>query len=191
MADNHKPQSWWQTLPGILTGAAAAITAVTGLLAILVQQGVIGGKDKSASPSRVEAPSPSGTQRISNVPASDPTTHSKDSPKTWAETEAIITASDGTATTIRAETLSNCISVHHALDLASGQSIAFEKMRRFDVLNADARFAANSRAAVVITLLDGRTIKDSVGADCDIFGYNDLGRFEITYQNLKRVEFRR
>ena len=117
MADNHKPQSWWQTLPGILTGAAAAITAVTGLLAILVQQGVIGGKDKSASPSRVEAPSPSGTQRSSNVPASDPTTHLKDSPKAWAETEAIITANDGTATTIRAETLSNCISVDHALDL--------------------------------------------------------------------------
>ena len=110
-ADNHKPQSWWHTLPGILTGAAAAITAVTGLLAILVQQGVIGGKDKSASPSRVEAPAPSGPQRMSNVPASDPTTHSKESLKAWAETEAIITARDGTTTTIRADTLSNCISV--------------------------------------------------------------------------------
>jgi serine/threonine-protein kinase len=100
---------------------------------------------------------------MSNVPASGPTTHSKESPKAWAETEAIITASDGTATTIRAETLSNCISGHHALDLASGQSIAFEKMRSVAVLHVDARFAANSRAVVVITLLDGRTITDSVG----------------------------
>ena len=72
MADNHKPQSWWHPLPGMLTGAAAAITAVTGLLVILVQQGVIGGKDQSAAPSRVEAPAPAGTQRIRNVPTSAP-----------------------------------------------------------------------------------------------------------------------
>jgi len=28
-------QSWWQTVPGILTGLAAIITAVTGLIVVL------------------------------------------------------------------------------------------------------------------------------------------------------------
>jgi len=30
--ESPKPQSWWQTIPGILTGVAAIITAVTGLI---------------------------------------------------------------------------------------------------------------------------------------------------------------
>lgn len=37
MGDEAKTQSWWQTLPGILTSATATITAVAGLLAVLHQ----------------------------------------------------------------------------------------------------------------------------------------------------------
>ncbi|HEY3159689.1 MAG TPA: hypothetical protein VGJ78_12070 [Vicinamibacterales bacterium] len=33
MSDNRSPTpSWWQTIPGMLTGLAAVITAVTGLI---------------------------------------------------------------------------------------------------------------------------------------------------------------
>lgn len=39
MAD-EKPTNWWATLPGLLTAAAAVITAVTGLLLGLGQLGV-------------------------------------------------------------------------------------------------------------------------------------------------------
>jgi hypothetical protein len=39
MAEQPKPQSWWQTLPGILTAAAAIITAITGLVVALHQVG--------------------------------------------------------------------------------------------------------------------------------------------------------
>ena len=39
MAD-EKPTSWWATLPGLLTAAAAVITAVTGLLLGLGQLGM-------------------------------------------------------------------------------------------------------------------------------------------------------
>lgn len=42
MAD-EKPTSWWATLPGLLTAAAAVITAVTGLLLGLGQLGVFDG----------------------------------------------------------------------------------------------------------------------------------------------------
>jgi hypothetical protein len=38
-----KSQSWWTTLPGMLTGLAAAITAVTGLIVALHQAGIMRG----------------------------------------------------------------------------------------------------------------------------------------------------
>lgn len=40
MAEQPTPQSWWQTLPGIITATAAFITAITGLLVALHQAGV-------------------------------------------------------------------------------------------------------------------------------------------------------
>jgi len=40
MAEEQKPQNWWQTVPGILTATAAIITAVTGLILALHQAGV-------------------------------------------------------------------------------------------------------------------------------------------------------
>ena len=47
-ADSNSPpppksQSWWTTLPGMLTGFAAAITAVTGLIVALHQAGIVRG----------------------------------------------------------------------------------------------------------------------------------------------------
>jgi hypothetical protein len=39
MADDSKPQSWWQTLPGILTSLTGTITAIVGLVAVLKQAG--------------------------------------------------------------------------------------------------------------------------------------------------------
>lgn len=39
MAEEQKPQKWWQTVPGVLTATAATITAVTGLIVALHQAG--------------------------------------------------------------------------------------------------------------------------------------------------------
>jgi len=198
-------------MPGILTGIAAIVTAVAGLVGILYQNGVLDGQRKSAlrgdrpktqlvgaasssndatQPARTEAPSALGAGN--NTTNADSNTPPKDSLKTWAESEAIITAKDGVVTTLRAETLSNCISVKHNLTLSSGQDIEFEKMRSFEIVHADPVGTPNARAMMLITLLGGKTIKDNVGAGCpDIFGYNDLGRFSTSFQNLKRVDFRR
>ena len=61
MSDNNKGAgSWWQTVPGILTGIAAVITAVAGLLALLFQNGVIATHGKvtpSQPPSQQQQPS--------------------------------------------------------------------------------------------------------------------------------------
>jgi hypothetical protein len=37
--ESPKPQSWWQTLPGVLTAVATIITAATGLIVALNQAG--------------------------------------------------------------------------------------------------------------------------------------------------------
>ena len=109
----------------------------------------------------------------------------------WAESEAVLTDRNGVATVLRAETLSNCISVNHVLTLNGRQDIPFEKMRRFEVVRVDPTGAPQAKATVRITLLDGRAIEGQIGAGCDIIGYNDLGRFTTYFQELTRVEFRR
>ncbi len=38
MAEQEKPKGFWQTLPGVLTGVAAIITAIAGLIAALSQE---------------------------------------------------------------------------------------------------------------------------------------------------------
>jgi hypothetical protein len=55
MADDE-PTNWWATLPGLLTAAAAVITAVTGLLLGLGQLGVFDAGKPTTAPS-----SPAGT----------------------------------------------------------------------------------------------------------------------------------
>jgi hypothetical protein len=55
MAD-EKPTNWWATLPGLLTAAAAVITAVTGLLLGLGQLGVF----DAGKPATVSGPPTGG-----------------------------------------------------------------------------------------------------------------------------------
>jgi hypothetical protein len=62
-----KPQSWWHTVPGMLTGAAAVITAASGLLLALSQAGWLGGRDAKSGESaqtvaETESPSPAAGQ---------------------------------------------------------------------------------------------------------------------------------
>ena len=62
-----KSQSWWHTVPGMLTGAAAVITAVSGLLIALSQAGWLGGGDKADDAStqtvaETSSPAPQQTQ---------------------------------------------------------------------------------------------------------------------------------
>ena len=94
-------------------------------------------------------------------------------------------------TIVRADTLSNCISVNPTLTLANGQDVPFERMKSFEVLRADPAGPPGAKAELVITLVDGKVIKDEVAANCDVFGYNDVGRFTTYFQKMKRVDFLR
>ncbi len=85
MSEENKTPSWWQTMPGLLTGIAAIITALAGMTAVLYQNGVLGGKEKSSvqgqPPKAVVRPepiSPDSSQPLHpanapSTPSSEPT----------------------------------------------------------------------------------------------------------------------
>ena len=55
LPNQFKPQNWWTTVPGLLTGLAGIVTAVTGLILALHQAGVMGpGKQTSERPLAVQ-----------------------------------------------------------------------------------------------------------------------------------------
>jgi hypothetical protein len=67
MADDAKPQSWWQTLPGILTSITAAITAIAGLIAVVHQ---LSGGSTPPNPQPTAVASPQA--QVTTVPAPAP-----------------------------------------------------------------------------------------------------------------------
>jgi hypothetical protein len=78
MAEEAKPQSWWGTLPGILTATAGIITAVAGLVGAMYQAGFFldAKKASGTEPPPIAKPRVPGEETKRNAPAS-----STDSPK--------------------------------------------------------------------------------------------------------------
>ena len=62
MSEEPKQQSWWQTLPGILTAIGAVLTAVTGLIVALRPN------DQSKMTSVPPSPIPTVTRQAPPVP---------------------------------------------------------------------------------------------------------------------------
>lgn len=54
--DKNDQRSWWTTLPGVLTGAAAVLSAVTGLIVAIHQLGLFSGAP--TPPAAAPAPAP-------------------------------------------------------------------------------------------------------------------------------------
>jgi len=182
MADPQKSASWWQTLPGILTGLAAFITAISGLIALLYQNGFLDNKKEQTRP----AIATTSTSAAEQAPAVSTTTPSR---KPWSDMEAVILGQDGSTTKVRADSFSNCISVNHELTLEAGQSVPFNRMSSFEVLHADDHTSTNAKAKIKIELLNGSAVSGTVEANCDLFGNNDLGRFTTYYDLVRSVHF--
>lgn len=182
--------SWWQTLPGVLTAVAGLITAVAGLLAVLLQTGVLHrrGDPPPALPgdSVQLVPSPRGSSGLSTIVAISPAAL-----RSWEDADAVLTGVDGTTTVLRAPSFRYCISVGQSLTLNGSQEISFERMRSLEVLRADPAGTPGATAAVKITLVDGRTLEGRVDAVCGLFGFNDVGRYDVAIQSLRRIDFRR
>jgi len=190
MPDTPHTTSWWQTLPGVLTALAGFVTAVSGLIALLYQNGVLGHKGDAAAATQASASASVGVSvgaSASVPPAPTP----PQAQKPWSEATAVVVGRDGSQTRLRAESFSNCISVGHDLTLTSGQTVLFERMARFEVQRADDHTSPSPKARLQITLLDGTTVLGTVEANCDLFGYNDLGRFTTYFDQVRLVRFER
>ncbi len=71
MAEEPRPQGWWQTLPGILTATASVIAAVTGLIVALYQAGVLGkaaSTKEGVSPKMAVMPNTAVTPNTGAIP---------------------------------------------------------------------------------------------------------------------------
>ncbi len=197
MPDTPHTTSWWQTLPGVLTALAGVITAVSGLVALLYQNGVLGHQGDATAATQASAGAAVGTATVT-PPGPPPTALPEATPqavpptqKPWSEATAVVVGRDGSQTKLRAESFSNCISAGHDMTLTSGQTVLFERMASFEVLRADDHNSPNPKAHLQITLLDGTAVPGVVEANCDLFGYNDLGRFTTYFDQVRMVRFER
>lgn len=160
------------------------------------------GQPRAEAPLPAATPAPATTAeataaaQVVGPPGADPAgpTAVGSSPsvgKPWPQVEAVFTATDGTTTRVRAETVSFCISVGWSITLDSGQDILFEKMRRLDVLRSDPALSSGAKATVRVTLLSGSVLEGTMDAGCDFAGTTEAGRYRVYPDKLARLEFER
>jgi hypothetical protein len=176
----EKKQNFWTTMPGILTGLAALLTAATGLWV------AIGPHNK---PSADEHPAAAVSAPLqSSAPGSAPPASTQQSsaalPSPAADTVRL-TSRAGEVTQLSAKTF-----IHNftdkAIELTSGQTIAFEKIKAIDFLTVH----PDERSVdVKVTLTDGRIVNGALKKDYAFNGESDLGPFHISVQDVKQIVF--
>lgn len=192
MPRKEKLQGFWTTLPGILTGGAALLTAVTGLIVGLYQYGAFGSKSTSpGEPAKAETPSlgtaPTASQPPVEAAPQPAATGSR--PQPTPEATVAITANDGTTTNVLADSFRQIAQYDQSLHLLSGQAVAFAKIKAIEVVRH-----YEDKARIQITLLDGRVLEDALASGSSIMGFHgesDLGTIDIRMEQLPRIVFRR
>ncbi len=184
--------SWWSTLPGILTATAAVLTATSGLLAILAQNGVLGEKGKNF----ISGPAPSASG-IAAAPAPAPAPASSTATSTPRGATAVsdekltarpfsgalVTMADGSQVKLRDDIREWCSGA--SLKSVQGQTIGMDLMRRFDIVDWA---SGSSKGVVKIVLNNGQVLNEKIDA-CGFRGRNDLGDFVGDFDKIRSVEF--
>jgi hypothetical protein len=181
MVEAQNKPSFWTTLPGILTGVAALITAVGGLLVAVHYHGP--NAKPQDDPTVVGQPKTTPEQPRTVV----------DQPKTAPEQphKAIVTLTetDGTTLTVDASSLEWEMGPSmREFTLSTGQSIPFDKIKTIDVLEAGDR-----TTTVQVTLTDGRTLQGVVdgGRYAGFRGESDIGHVRVGIGMLRQIRFQR
>ena len=174
MPEPENKQSFWTTIPGILTGLAAVLTAGTGLFLALNHPRNAASEIDHSPPSAVSSVAPSS----SPMPAANP-----------VSSTAAAASKDGVTLTSRGGEVTHLLtkSFRHgvagqAIELTSGQTIPFEKIRSIDF-----ETVSNSEVTVGVALTDGRVISGSLSTNAIFEGENDIGPFSIYVANVKRI----
>jgi hypothetical protein len=167
---NSEKPGFWTTLPGILTGIAAVLTAAGGLIAGLTS---FKGCEGKGSTSAYVATSPSPIE--GKTASSTPTVQSR---------SVAITTLNGNTTYLSLESF-QIYGGGTYFQLNDGHQIDFYKIRALDFLET---YGVNVK--VRLTLTDG-TIVNGAMTDGFFEGNDKLGHFEIQMHQVKRVEFNR
>jgi len=179
-------KSFWQTATGMITAVAALITALGGLLAILVQNDLIGakregGRQVAAAPGRG-----STNKAVAGATTGKPTETSSLIP--WARATATLARKDGTSATVKAPTVGLACATE-VLVFKNGQRVSLERVRS---IRFDAIYLENASADGLVTLLDGRELSDPIYTwNCPITGTTELGPLQIALKDIKRIDFHR
>jgi hypothetical protein len=187
VAVTEDEKSFWQTVPGIITALAALITAIGGLVGILVQSGVIGGGTEGSADavSTAVEGTPDSPEEASSA-SSTPADGSALVP--WEKATASFVLQDGRRMSVRAPTVGLACNTE-VVELENGQRI---ELRLVSSIRFDAIYTENSSADAVVTLLDGRRLDEPVHTwNCPITGTNELGRLEVQLDEIRQIEFQR
>ena len=191
MSDPAK--SFWQTAPGVITALAALITALGGLVGVLIQNDVIslGSHSEQSPPAQPAAstaaeptgqPTPSGTVTGSSAPTET------DGLIPWDMATALLVRDDGTTTTVKAQTVSLACDTG-TLKFENGQTVSLDLV---DSVRFDTVYLATATADGEVTLLDGHSLTDPIYTwNCPITGTNELGTVSIDLNDIERIAFQR
>jgi hypothetical protein len=183
---NETGKSFWHTAPGVITAIAALITALGGVLAILVQNDVIGGASGGGGQVVAGPPEGEGTSREVSQGRTTPAEALPLIP--WDTASAILVRRDGTTATVKAPTLGLACATDN-LAFKNGQRVRLDLVRS---IRFDAVYRENGSADGVVTLLDGRELTDPIHTwNCPVTGSNELGRLQIDLGDIRRIDFQR
>lgn len=183
-------KSFWQTVPGVITAVAALLTALGGLLGVLVQTGLIGGSDDEvpAGTTPVVAGAPGGASSGTEAGGTRPSGADASTLIPWVEASATLVRRDGTSAKVKAATVGLACDTGN-LAFKNGQGVSLELVRSIDF---SAVYTENASADGVVALLDGRQLTDPISTrNCPVSGTNDLGRVDIRLEDIDRIDFHR
>lgn len=202
MPEEQNKPNFWTTLPGILTGVAAVVTAIGGLILALHPSGSHASpQDKPAAQTEPAPANPEMSAKPLPPPAtSGPNPNPQEQqqgPQQEPQQEkhkgiAVITESNGQTLTVDADSLVWAPTITPGeLPLKSGQSLSLSKIKAIDVVAVD-----NVTTTVQVTLTNGQTLKDTLdGGTADLGtafqGRNDNGPVRVRIGLLRQIVFHR
>jgi hypothetical protein len=183
LAELEKKQSFWTTMPGVLTGIAAVLTAVTGLLVVMYPHGFAGSKEGSPA-AAISSNDPAGAAPNAAGSSAPASATPSATPKQQKPT-VLVVGKDGTQTGVSLRGFQDSQS-GEAIGLKNGQTIPFDKIRSVDFVETH-----GYDEDVKVTLTDGRTVEGDIMAGEQLTGETDIGPFSISVKDVKQIVFER
>ncbi|AFL90257.1 hypothetical protein Terro_4050 [Terriglobus roseus DSM 18391] len=188
MAEADK-QNFWTTIPGILTGLAAVLTAASGFWLAVHNRAAEASDPANHAPivtadSRPAPDAPVATTATNPLSPPAPVPATANAGKQGSVT---LRSRAGDTTQLSLKSFKHNMT-EDTIQLTSGQTIAFEKIHQLDYLTVD---GDAHTIGLKLTLTDGRVVDGTIASNYAYKGESDLGPFTIFVQDVKQIVFNR